>query len=113
MLDWLFIIFMVLAIMLMLIAIMMDFGHFWDTVIIMVDITLWFMLAVSVMEIEIPYQMFNSTSGQIESGYHIFSGKVSPYMTYFFLMMGSIMIIYWVGYIFGPAIFGRFTRRRR
>lgn len=100
MLESLFIILFVLAILLMLICIEVDWGIFWNSTFIVVDIVLWFLLAASVMEIERPYEMYNATSGFIETGYHTFSSPISPYLTYFFSLFGIIMMIYFVMYYF-------------
>ena len=74
------------------------------------SILLWFLLAASIQEIEIPYQMYNGTSGNIETGYHVFSSPISPFMVYLFMGFGAIMTIYFVGYILGPAIAKKWMR---
>ena len=107
MLDWLFRLFLTVAILLMFITIVADLDKFWQTTLLLVDIVLWFLLAASIMEIEIPYQAIQADD-TIVTGSHIFSSKISPYLVYFFEMMGFIMIIYFVGYLFGPAFFGKF-----
>ena len=112
MIEWLFIILVILAFVFMALAIEFRDDLFWGMTFTLLSITTWFILAASVMEIEIPYQAFNSTSGQVETGYQVFSGKTSPQMVFFFIMMASIMIIYFVKFLFGPALFGKFFPNR-
>lgn len=98
-----FIIILALAFIFMLLAIEFE-DTFWKNVWILLDIVLWFFLAVSVMEIEIPYQFYNATSGQLETGYQVFTGKVGVYLPYFFVMFASIMMVYFVKVIFGESL---------
>jgi len=90
---------------------------FWKTTFLLLDIVIWFFLAASVMEIEIPYQFYNASSDTLESGYQIFTGKIGVVLPYFFLMFAAIMIIYFVKVIFQDVIGsyaeyrGRFKRR--
>jgi len=56
------------------------------------------------MEIEIPYQMYNATSGNIESGYHVFTSPISPFITYLLAGFGVIMTIYLVAMVFDKYI---------
>lgn len=110
MLDWLFMMLFVVCIILTLLCIEFDLGIFWNTGFITMSIILWYLLAASIMQIEIPYQMYNGTSGNIETGYHTFSSPVSPYIVYLFTAFGSIMMIYFIGYILGPAIAKKWMR---
>ena len=110
MLDWLFILLLVFAVIILLIVVTNDFGVFWNTVFIMIDIMVWYLLSASVMVIEIPYEIYNVSSSQIETGYHTFTSPISPYLVYFFMMFAVIMMIYFVGYILGPAIYKRWMR---
>jgi len=100
MMESLFIILFVLAVLFMLIAIELDWGIFWNTAFILTDIVLWFLLAASIMQIERPYEIYNATSGIVETGYHNFASPISPYLTYLFALFGIIMMIYFVMFIF-------------
>ena len=104
MMEALFYIFFMLALLLMFICIRYDMETFWNFTFILIDIVLWFLLAAGIMELERPWTAYNATSGVVESGYEIFTSPLSPYLTYFFSMMGTIMVIYFVGYLLGPAI---------
>ena len=110
MLDWLFIILLVLAILFVLINIEFDLGIFWNVVLILSSIIIFFTLAASVMYIESPYSIYNATSGDIETGYHITQSTISPYISYLFIFFGAVMMIYFVGYIFVPAILKKWMR---
>ena len=100
MLDWLFIMLLVIGILFILLSIEFDLGLFWNVIIILTSIIIFFVLAASVKEIEIPYQMYNATSGNIETGHHTYSSSISPYLSYLFMMFGSIMMIYFVATIY-------------
>lgn len=54
---------------------------------------------------EKPWQMYNVSSNQIETGIHIVSSKVGPEMSYFCLMMAIAMSMY-----FGYAVFSTFKQ---
>lgn len=54
---------------------------------------LWLILALfTIQGIEIPYQMFNSTSGNIETGVHTIQTNLDP-LSYVFMALGIIMFI--------------------
>ena len=105
MLDWMFIILLIMAIIFMILALEHYKDKFWSVIFTLIDTVIWFILAASVLEIERGWQMYNASSGQIETGIHIISSKVSPELVYFFMMFGAIMMIYGIGYILGPLIY--------
>ena len=104
MMTAIFFVFFMLALLLMFIVIKYDLEPFWNFTFILIDIVLWYLLSASIMELENPWTAYNATSGIIENGYTIYTSPLSPYLTYFFSMMGTIMVIYFVGYLLGPAI---------
>ena len=110
MLDWIFILLLVIGIILVLLIVFEDFGIFWDTTFILTSILIMFILAISVMDIETPYTLYNATSGNIEEGFHSLQSTTSPFISYFFMMIATIMMIYFVGYILGPAIYKKWMR---
>jgi hypothetical protein len=112
MLDWMFILIFAFAFLFMLFGIFID-DKFWKNVFILTDIVLWFFLAASVMEIEIPYQFYNATSGNLETGYQIFTGKIGATLPYFFVMFASIMIVYWVKVLYQDTIGKATTYKQR
>jgi len=101
---------MVIGILLVLLIVFEDFGIFWDTTFILTSILIMFILAISVMDIETPYTLYNATSGAIEEGFHTAQSTTSPFISYFFMMIAVIMMIYFVGYILGPAIYKKWMR---
>jgi len=101
---------LVFAILFVLLSIEFDFGPYWNVIFILTSVVIFFLLAASVMEIEIPWQMYNATSGNVETGYHTFSSPISPYLSYLFMLFGIVMMIYFVGYILGPAIMKKIMR---
>lgn len=91
MLDILFILLMLLTILLMFYSIMEK--HITFTVITTV---MWFVLALFMLQgIEIPYEMFNATSGNIETGTHVVQTNLIP-ISYLFMGLGAIMFILFV-----------------
>ena len=71
-----------------------EYPFYWGTLLTLLDTVIWFLLSASVFETEIPYTMYNATSGNIESALGIVSSKVSPEMSYFCLMMAMAMFVY-------------------
>lgn len=112
MLDWLFILLLIAAILLILMAIEFRDELFWGSTFTLLDIFLWFLLAASVLEIEVPYQAFNTTSGAIETGTHIVTSKVAPEMVYLFDGIGAIMLIYFIGYVMFPIVLNVIYKRK-
>ena len=54
---------------------------------------IWLILALFVVQgVEIPYEMFNATSGNIETGVHLIQTNLSP-LAYLFGAFGLIMFI--------------------
>ena len=110
MLDWLFIMLLVISVLFVLLTVEFDFGIYWNTVFVMISIIIFFVLSASIMQIEIPHQMYNATSGNIETGYHTFTSPVSPYLSYLFQFLAIVMMVYFVGYNFGTVILKKFYR---
>jgi hypothetical protein len=71
-----------------------DFPVFWIIMFLILDSIIWYLIAGAVIEIEIPWQMFNGTSGNIETGVHMFTTKVVYEVSLFCNMMGTLMMIY-------------------
>ena len=112
MLDWLFIMLLVIAIILVLITIFEDLGTFWDISFIIISTIIMFTLAASIMDIETPYTLYNATSGNIETGYHTTQSSVAPYISYLFIALGFVMMVYFIGYVLGPTIVRNIRRYR-
>ena len=110
MIDWMFITLLIMAIMFVLLSIITDYGIFWNTIFILTSIILFFVLAASIHEIEVPYQMYNATSGNIETGYHEIHNIQNTYLSYLFYMFAVFMLIYFVSYIYTDGIRKRWMR---
>ena len=100
MIDWVFVLLLMMAFIFVGLSILRDNGFFWNTVFILVSIILFLVLAGGIMDIETPYQMYNATSGNIETGYHHFYKVEMVYLSYLFYMFAVIMVIYNVAYVY-------------
>lgn len=69
------------------------------TIFTLVSTVLWFLLAATAIYIETPYQLYNNSSGAIETGLHGYGGQAAVSMMYFYILMGAIMIFYGLGTI--------------
>lgn len=91
-----------------------NFIAVWGVFFLFASTILWFVLGAAVMEIEYPWEAYNASSGNVETGVHVFRSDISPYISYFFNGIGSIMIVIIVG--FGGSIIHdkvkEFLRRR-
>ena len=96
MIDWMFICILMLAIIIFFMIILLDdeIPLVWIFGLMIFDIAIWYLLASGNLEIEIPYQIYNATTGNIETSYQIFSSKTSPALTYVFSAPAVLMIIY-------------------
>lgn len=55
--------------------------------------SLWFTIAVLMLQgVEIPYEIFNATSGNIETGVHVIRTNLDP-LSYLFMGIGALMFI--------------------
>ena len=54
--------------------------------------SIWFVIAIFMTTgVEVPYELFNATSGNIETGTHIVAGLEQ--LSYLFMGLGAIMFI--------------------
>ena len=113
MLEWFTVMLIILAFMLMLLGIdkFKEKNYLWSFTFTLVSTVIWYILAASIMEAEVPYEMFNATSGNIETGVHVYTSKVAPEMVYFFMMMAVINLIFTVLQVFVVA--GSIFKERR
>lgn len=102
MIDWLVIIFIIMAILFMFGSIekMREHDWFWSFIFTLLGTVVWFILAASILEVEVPYEIYNATSGNIETGVHTVTSKVAPEMVYFFQMMALVMLVINVAVLF-------------
>ena len=72
---------------------------------------LWLIIAVFMLQgVEVPYEMFNATSGNIESGVHTIQTNLDP-LSYLFTGFGAVMFILFV--TFAMEIFTDYKKMRR
>jgi hypothetical protein len=91
MLDIIFVLLFLFAVILMLYC-LIDF----NPVFCIVDSIIWILLALFMLQgIETPYTMYNSSSGNIESGLQIVQTNLTP-LAYVFMLLGVIMFIMFV-----------------
>ena len=104
MLETIFILLLIFAILLIIFAIEYERNSFWNLVSIVLAIPLWFILGLANMEIERPYELYNISSGNIETGIHTVTSPISPYLTYFFMGVGLLLFIYLFAMVYDKYI---------
>ena len=101
MLDWMFMLFFLIAIIFIIMSLITDEREaFWKLLFITVSIGIWFILALSNLNIETAYSIYNSTTGNTTLGFAPYIDEGSIYLSYFFGLMGCLCMIYLVVLIF-------------
>ena len=91
MLDILFVIMNILAILLFYMGIEYESEHvYWNIIMTFLAWVFFLFLTGTSTMIEIPYSVYNATSGVVESGYHIYYTGMLMYV-YFALFISSFM----------------------
>jgi hypothetical protein len=106
MLDFIYAILVITALIIMLVASSAD-SEFWATFYMTIDIVIFWFLAANSFEIEQTYTLFNATSGAVESGINIYTSKVSVPIFWLFLGLGAICLVislYMVGTMIKTAL---------
>jgi len=102
MLDWMFMLFVVIAVIFIFLSITLSENEpFWKILFITLSSVMWFILALSNLNIETPYTLYNSTTGITEMEYSPYIDEGSLYLTYFFGLMAVLCMIYLIVLIFG------------
>lgn len=101
MIDWIFLLFLSIALIFMGLIIFYSktMGIYWVTTLSLFGIILFYICSVGIMELEIPYQYFNTTSDTLETGYHQIINIENIAFSYFFQGLAIIVFINWLGYI--------------
>jgi len=94
MMEAMFFVLLILAVLFIIFAIEYEGNAFWNLISIVLSTVLWFILALGVIQLERPYTMYNASSGMIESGYSVYTSPISPFLSYVFMGMAVIMMIY-------------------
>jgi multidrug transporter EmrE-like cation transporter len=102
MLDWMFLILLILAVFFVIMAIYLDDRSepFWKILSIVLATIIFFVLALSNLNIETAYPSYNSTTGVTTMKYDQYISESSTYLTYFFGLMGVLCIIYSIVLLF-------------
>lgn len=98
MLDWMFILLLIMAVLFMLLSVEKHEDFFWCITFSLVDIVLWYILSGAVLEIEVPYQIYNISSGAIETGVDKITTETNIALTNLFQMFAFIMMVFSVVY---------------
>lgn len=103
MLDSIFILFIMLALITLLLAIKLrGEDAFWNILFIAISTGLWFILALfTTGGIETAYTAYNSTLGNSSMYYAVYAPEPFIYLSYFFGLMGCLCILYMIVTIFG------------
>ena len=101
MLDWMFLILLILAVFFLILSIYLDETEpFWKITTIVLATVIFFVLALSNLNIETAYPSYNSTTGVTTMKYDQYISESSTYLTYFFGLMGVLCIIYSIVILF-------------
>ena len=104
MLTWMFILFFFLALIMILLSISLENKNsFWNIVGAIVSSVLWLILSLTQMEIEIPYTAIRSND-TIVTGVHTYTSPISPYLTYFFVLLFWLCFIYLIAMVYDKYI---------
>jgi hypothetical protein len=103
MLDWIFALLILIAILTLILSIMLrEEDTYWNLVLIPVSTGLWLILALlTAGGIETPYVAYNATTGASSMLYDVYASEPMVYLSYFFMLMGILCIIYLIVTIFG------------
>jgi hypothetical protein len=114
MLDWIFILLIMLAILFMILSI--EFygqDNYWNIILIPLTISLWFIIAIlTTGGIQTPYSVYNSTTGNTTLWYDTYAPAEFIYLSYVFGLLGVLNIIYLIVTIFG-YYYERIDRQNR
>ena len=102
MLDWLFAMLLVMAILFLMLSIFMpEKETYWRIMFCVLSMTVWFLLAFYNLDIETAYPCYNSTTGNTTLVFNTYLDDKAIYLTYVFSMIGLLCIIYLLILIFG------------
>ena len=109
MLDWYFIIMLILAFFFLVLSIEYEENKkkgktgnpFWCFMFLILSTSMWFILALLNLNIETPVSGFNVTSGNMEIHYELYTNAPTIYLSYLFMGIGIMCIIYMIVLIFG------------
>ena len=94
----LYIILIGFAILMLLLSIIKENNPFWNITGALLSSVTFLILSLSGMQIEIPYTAIQSDN-TIVTGTHTYTSPISPYLTYFFLLLFILIFIYFLAMI--------------
>jgi hypothetical protein len=105
MLDWMFLIFLILALFFLILSIFIPEEKYeepyWKIMFCILSTVLWFLLALFNLTIETAYPCYNSTTGNTTLQYSQYINEGNVYLSYFYGLMGVLCMIYIIVLIFG------------
>jgi uncharacterized membrane protein HdeD (DUF308 family) len=102
MLDWMFMLFIVIGIIFIIMSLATDEEEaFWKILFIVLAASIFFILALTNLNIETAYPAYNATTGATTMEYSPYIDESSTYLTYFFGLMGCLCMIYMIILMFG------------
>lgn len=97
-----FMLFILIAVIFILLSIVIDEEEaYWKILFTVLAASIFFILALTNLNIETAYTYYNSTTGITEMDYSPYIDESSTYLTYFFGGMGCLCMIYMIILIFG------------
>jgi len=102
MIDWIWLTFLIIALVFMFIIIFQskNIGFYWTTTLSIFTIILFYVCSAGVMELEVPYQYWNTSTTSVETGYHSLITIENIYFSYFFWGLAILVFVNWIAYIF-------------
>jgi len=105
MMDYMTILLTMIAFIMMILSIEYHESKFWSSIFTILDITLWFFLAATILETETITYTFNITTNILKPDIYIYTSKTSIQLLYLYYLMGIIMTIYFIAYhLLAPLI---------
>ena len=102
MLDWMFMLFIIIAVLFIILSIKTSENEpYWKILFITLSTVIWFILALSNLNIQTPYTFYNSTSGNTEMLYSQYIDEGSIYLSYLFVLFAILSMIYIIVLMFG------------
>ena len=101
MLDWMFLILLIVAIFFVILSIYLNENEpFWKIMFIIIATLIFFILALSNLNIETAYPAYNETSGLTEMKYDQYISESGTYLSYLFGLFGVLSMIYCIVLLF-------------
>lgn len=103
MLNIVFILLLILAVIFLILLLETD-----SLALGVIDAVLWFILSIAVMNINVPYQLYNVATDEIETGVQVIE---SEYMlSWLFILIGIIVLLYVFVSVIFPMLQQKFSK---